>query len=365
MVVTSKMRAATSRIDQQGFTLIQMIVIVALVSIVTTFGAIGIVKARAHMRLVSSARQFATLAEKARADSVRRHGMGGAMANLQLLSATSYTVTMDFNGNGVIDASDTHTFNLESDVTFANGFVGSTITFDWRGRSVTGQVSPIMILPGGSPNTLISISGAGDITLDIESFPDSSIPDVVLSGTPTNDLRPDPPPNPGGTPGSGSTSPTPTPTPDPNATPDPNTTPTPVPTPTPCNNHGVNCRDASPTPTPTPQPTQSPTPSPSPTPTTGACTLTASPSPIMQAHTGSVSLTLTVHNSSGTTTVSLSNISNPSHISATLAPGQTGIVNGSGTVTFTVVVNGNSPVGTISFTASSPCSASTSVGVNQ
>ena len=362
MAVINKMRAAAGRINQQGFTLIQMIIIVALVSIVTTFGAIGIVSARAHMRLASSARQFSTRAEKARADSVRRHGMGGAMANLRLLSTTSYTVTMDFDGNGVIDGYDTQTFNLENGVTFAPGFVGTTITFDWRGRSITGQVTPTMSLADGS-TTLITISGAGDITLDIDSFPDGSIPDVVLNGDPTGDIRPDPPPNPGGTPYPGSTSPTPTPTP----TPDPNATPmpTPLPTPTPCNNNGVNCRDTSPTPTPTPQPT-SPTPTPTPTPTTGPCTLTASPTSLRIPHTGTLQVALNVQNSSGPTTVLLSGNSNPLHISVSLAPGQTGIVTGgSGTVKFNVVVNGNNQVGTISFTASSPCSASTSVGVNR
>ena len=127
------------------------------------------------------------MAEKARGDSVRRHGAGGAMANLLLLSTTSYQVTMDFDGNGVVDAYDTQTFNLENGVAFATGFVGTTITFDWRGRSVTGQVSPTMILNAGLANsatTLITISGSGDITLDSETFPDGSIPDVALSGTP-------------------------------------------------------------------------------------------------------------------------------------------------------------------------------------
>jgi type II secretory pathway pseudopilin PulG len=367
MAVISKMRAATTRIDQQGFTLMQMIIIVALVSVVTTFGAIGIVKARAHMRLARSARQFSTMAEKARADSVRRHAMDAAMANLQLLSTTRYSVTMDFDGNGVIDAYDTRTFDLEEGVTFAPGFVGTTITFDWRGRSVTGQVSPTMILFAATENpstTLITVSGAGDITLDIESFPDGSIPDVALNGTPTGDIRQDPPPNPSGTPGPGSTSPTPTPTPnpDPNATP----MPTPLPTPTPCTNNGVNCLDTSPTPTPTPQPTLSPTPTPTPIPTTGPCTLTASPSSLTLANRETASLALYVQNSSGTTTVSLSANSNTSHISVTPSPGQTGIVTGgAGTVTFNVVMNGANQVGTISFTASSPCSASTSVGVNQ
>ncbi len=362
MTVISKLRRATNRNNQPGFTLIQTIIIVAIVSVVTAFGAIGVVRARAHMRLAGSARQFASFAEKARADSVRRHGMGGAMSSLLLLSTTSYSVTMDFDNNGVIDATDTRTFSLENGVSFAPEFVGTTITFDWRGRSLTGQVSPTMNISDGSI-TLITISGSGDITLDSESFPDGSIPDVVLNGDPTGDIRPDPPPNP--TPGGGLTSPTPTPTPnpDPDATPTPAPPPPADPTPTPCTNQGIDCRDNNPTPTPTPQPTVTPTPTPDPS--SGQCTLTASPGSLSLGNRATGSVSLAVQNSSGSTSVSLSGNSNPSHISVTLAPGQSSTVSGSGTVTFTVVMNGTSQNGTISFTASSPCSASASVGVNQ
>ncbi len=370
MAAIKTMRATSSQVNQRGFTLIQMIIIVAMATVITAFGAIGVVNARAHMRLASSARHFSTRAEKARADSVRRHAMGGAMSNLVLLSTTSYSVTMDWDTNGVIDTWDTQTFNLETDITFAPELVGTTITFDWRGRSVTGQVAPTLRLWGGTATTLITISGSGDITLDAESFPDGAIPDVTLNGDLTSDsgLRPDPPPNPNSTPYPDGTSPTPTPTPpaDPNATPTPTPYPTPTPTPTPeCNGNAHGCRDDA-TPTPTPAPTPQPTVSPTPYPTTGPCTLTASPYTLSMANKATRFVTLTVANSSADVSVSLSGNTNSSHISVTLAPGQSGrVTNGSGAVSFVVVMNGNNKVGTLSFTASSPCSASASVGVNR
>jgi Tfp pilus assembly protein FimT len=363
MDVNRKRALANSSIDQQGFTLLQVIVIIALIAIVTTFGAMGVVNARAHMRLASSARVFAGLAEKARGDSVRRHALGAEMANLQLLSANSYTVTMDFDGNGVIDATDTRTFNLEPNINFANEYVGTSITFDWRGRSVTGQVTPVMRLSGPATGAaIIMISGSGDITLDSERFPDGSITDVVLNGDPTGDIRPDPPPNPNSTPTptpdpNATPLPTPTPTPTPHGngsptptpTPDPNATPTPAPTPTPCSNNGADCR----------------TPTPTPTPSTGPCTLTATPSFLTLGNKGTSNLILYVANSSGPTTVSLTSNTNSSHISVTLASGQAGIVpNGSGTVIFTVGVTGKNQSGVLTFTASSPCGASVSVHNN-
>ena len=294
--------------------------------------------------------------------------MGAAMSNMQLINATSYTVTMDFDNNGVIDASDTRTFNLDTNVAFDQYSVGTSITFDWRGRSITGQVNPILRLSGPATRAaLITISGSGDITMDAEGFPDNSIPDVVLNINPTGDIRPDPPPNPlpigvvdpNATP---TPVPTPTPPPDPNATPYPTPVPTPYPTPTPCENHGVNCRP-SPTPTPTPAPTPPPDPTPDPTPT-NPCTLSASPGSLALANKATATVSLGVANSSGSTTVSLSGNTNGPHISVTLAPGQTGTVNGSGTVTFVVTMNGHDQTGVLTFSASSPCSASRTVSVN-
>ena len=370
MHIKRKKAVSNRPLSQRGFTLLQVIIVVALISIITAFGTVGVVKGRAYMRLAGSARTFAGLAEKARSDSVRRHAMGGAMSNMQLLTTTSYSVTMDFDTNGVLDGSDTRTFNLDTNVSFDPNFVGTSITFDWRGRSITGQVTPVLVLSGpATGRALITISGSGDITMDGEGFPDGSIPDVALNGNPTGDIRPDPPPNPLPI---GVASPTPvpspTPTPDPNGTPyptpDPTPTPypTPEPTPTPCGNQGVNCRP-SPTPTPVPTPTPTPAPSPSPSPT-NPCTLSASRSSLTLANKATASLSLGVANSSGITTVSLSGNTNSSHISVTLAPGQTGIVNRNGTVTFVVTMNGTNQRGVLTFTASSPCGVSRSVTVN-
>jgi prepilin-type N-terminal cleavage/methylation domain-containing protein len=365
MHINRKKAVSNSPLGQRGFTLLQVIVVLALIGILTAFGTIGVVKGRAHMRLAGSARTFAGLAEKARADSVRRHAMGAAMSNMQLLTTTSYSVTLDFDTNGVIDASDTRTFNLDTNVSFDPHFVGTSITFDWRGRSVTGHVNPILLLTGPAEGVaLITISGSGDITLNSEGFPDGSIPDVALNGNPTGDIRPDPPPNPLPI-GVATPTPSPTPTPDPNATPyptpDPTPTPypTPDPTPTPCGNQGVNCR---PSPTPTPVPT--PTPTPVPTPTPSVCTLSVTPSYITLANKATASISLAVANAGGSTTVNLSDNTNSAHISVTLAPGQTGTVNGSGTVSFIATMNGNNQTGVLTFTAGSPCSLSRTVHVN-
>ena len=60
--------------QQHGFTIMQMVITIAIIAIVSTFGVLGIKTARAEFRVQSSARLFASYIEKARADSVRHPG---------------------------------------------------------------------------------------------------------------------------------------------------------------------------------------------------------------------------------------------------------------------------------------------------
>jgi hypothetical protein len=92
--------------------------------------------------------------------------------------------------------------------------------------------------------------------------------------------------------------------------------------------------------------------------------MSASRSSLTLVNKGTASLSLSVANAGGSTTVSLSGNTNPSHISVTLAPGQSATVNGNGTVTFVVTMNGTNQHGVLTFTASSPCGVSRTVSVN-
>src|SRR6266576_885046 len=57
---------------QRGFSVPELIVILAIVSVVSAFAIMGITKARAAIRLQNSVRQFASYVERARADALRR-----------------------------------------------------------------------------------------------------------------------------------------------------------------------------------------------------------------------------------------------------------------------------------------------------
>jgi len=255
----------------------QMVITIAIIAVVSTFGVMGIRTARAEFRVQSSARLFASYVEKARADSVRRHVTTGSESWVQSSDAgnNTYQVNMDF-GNGVVQ---TRTFQLDPDVQF--GTAAWRVSFDWRGRLTTQcpvTLSCVYQVVSSVTGTSIpvDVSGSGDITVAAQHFPDGLIPGVNLTPIGDGDIVPEPVSTPAveGTP-----------TPDPIDPIDP-ADPTPTPTATPHGNGGDNGNggsgngngngNASPTPT----PTSTPTPTPTPTPGAGA-----SPSPVVPCST--------------------------------------------------------------------------------
>src|SRR2546421_9461482 len=225
----ARMKTKT-RHSQRGFTAIQLLITIAITAIVSGFAVVGITAARAHIRRTSSARQFAALAERARADSIRRHASGAQEAAVQQIDATTYAVTMDFNDSGTVT---TQNFSTESGVTIN---MPRDVSFDWRGRIfVETQVAFTNTILGIDYSIPVNISGSGDVTLDADIFYDASVPVPTLNGTggsvvsdptPTPTATPTPSPNPGSTPPPGSS---PTPTPSPGSTPSPTSSPTPAP----------------------------------------------------------------------------------------------------------------------------------------
>ena len=340
MKIQSQPRAFVSlqRFPKQGgFTVVQVLITLALVSVITSLALMAIGSARASMRLTASTRELAGYLEKARSNAIRRNGE----SSVTILSANSYRVKMDFDGDGTAEERD---ITLQEGVTFAVGIIGISATFDWRGRVVGGNI--LFELGNESPKpSLINLSGSGDVTIGSDIFEDTSIGDVTLLDVPGGVA------NTSGTPTDGSDHPTPTPTPTP--TPDPEATPTPTPNPDPTPTPTPN-PDATPTPTPNPdEATPTPTPTPAPTPTPVPCTLSApSTLTLPKNRSPKVFSVVTVTNTNRTllTATRTGDITAVTPVSTT--------VSGNGTISYTATYpHGNISSGTI--TISSSCGSKT------
>jgi hypothetical protein len=322
---------------QGGFTVVQVLIILALVSVITSLALMAIGSARASMRLTASTRELAGYLEKARSNAIRRNDE----SKVTILSANSYRVKMDFDGDGTAEERD---ITLQEGVTFAVGIIGISATFDWRGRVVGGNI--LFELGNESPRpSLINLSGSGDVTIGSDIFEDTSIGDVTLNSDVPSGVA-----NTSGTPTDGSHQATPTPTPTPTPTTDPEATPTPTPNPEPTPTPTPN-PDATPTPTPNPDATATPTPTPAPTPL--PCTLSA-PSTVTLPKNRSpkVFSVVTVTNTNRTVLTA----TRTGDITA-VTPAST-TVSGNGTISYTATYpHGNISSGTV--TISSSCGSKT------
>lgn len=348
MMVMSKANSKTMRTGG-GFSAIELLVVVTILSIVTGFGVMGIKNAKASIRLSGAAREYASYIERARVHSIRSHANEASeRANVAINeNQTSYNVNFDLDGDGTLD---TRTIPLPSGVTFKTV---ETIAFDWRGRTwntaggltmANAQVS--IILQNEIGTASVDVTGSGDVTIDSAVF-DDKVPEVSLKiGDLAAGATPTPTPDPLATP-------TPTPTPDPSATP---ISTNPSPTPTPDNGGVVSNPTPTPTPasTPTPTPTATPTPAPTatPTPTPEICTLTADQALVIIHQDGSTTIKIS-HSSSSSQTISASS-SKPSDLQVT--PNNQSVSAG-GSATFTL--KSKKSTGIFSVTFSTGCGSKT------
>jgi hypothetical protein len=341
--VTEISNASLRQLDSAGFSMLQLIVTMALVTVITSFGVVTITRARAGIRLTNSSRLLASHLEKARSDAVRRHGSSTVEVLNTAFPQTTYRVTMDFDDNGTTESRD---FALEQGIRFTTP--PGSLMFDWRGR-ITREVSIGMAVISDELRTSnIAVTSSGDVTLDSQVFQDSDIQVVVLNnGSVGGDVVPDPyattQPSPSPT-----SSPTPTPSPNPSQsptpTPDPNASPTPYPSP-----------DASPTPLASPTASPSVNPSPSPTPITGPCTIALNPNPLEVIKNGSGSVSVSIGNYSGSSVTVAGTPGSSGAIQVSPSSKTDTVTNGTATAIFVITVKSQSNTALFS----SPCGSQT------
>lgn len=155
--------------NTRGFTVIELLIVVSIISVVSGFALMQITRARQVMIRENAARQLGSYLEKARVDSLRRHPTASAqMAQVTIINATFYSVTIDADGDGALDAPKVMSLPADSSLQFNTPFP-RTIYFNWRGRTVdsAGNVAspPFVTISNTYGSSQIDLTSAGQPTL--------------------------------------------------------------------------------------------------------------------------------------------------------------------------------------------------------
>ncbi len=153
-----------------GFSLVELLILVALLGTVSAIAVVRFQKSSSSLELQSATRNLGTLLEKARMDSVRRHGG----ASVEINSRTGYTANIDFSGEGSPTA---RTFTLPPGTTLRYGLPPATtsidpditpltIAFNWRGRTTNTVLITLTDSAGNGGSSTVMVGPAGDLSTD-------------------------------------------------------------------------------------------------------------------------------------------------------------------------------------------------------
>jgi type II secretory pathway pseudopilin PulG len=171
----------------RGFSLIELVIVASVLFIVSGFALTQISRARQALVRNSATREMTSYIEKARRDSIRRHSTATSqMAQVTLLSSSSYSVRLDSDGDGTMDADRVINLPVNSNLSF-NGTFPRSVRFNWRGRTVDSSgnaTTPADITISNSYGaSTINVSRAGQSDIDVAPQPDPITNSTAPSAT--------------------------------------------------------------------------------------------------------------------------------------------------------------------------------------
>lgn len=158
-------RALRTTTGQRGFSMLELLIVLAIVIVGATLASMQAARAQRTFRLASAEREFTSYVQKARVDSLRRRARSAAEQASVSVSAAQpdrYTVTMDF-GRGF----QTRVVRLPHGVTF-NTTNNINISFDWRGRA-TNDIN-LAMTNGESTTPMMRVRRSGDVMNTNQSY---------------------------------------------------------------------------------------------------------------------------------------------------------------------------------------------------
>jgi type II secretory pathway pseudopilin PulG len=166
--------------------MLELLIVIAMVGVITGFALMQVVEARQDMTRENAAQQMAIYLEKARLDSVRRHpSVAAEMAQVSILNETFYSVTLDGDGDGTLDAPRVFSMPAESNLQF-NAPYPRTIYFNWRGRTVDAAGNP------ATPDFVSLSHSHGSSRIDLTPAGQPSLVGAPVSSPVVNSTAPAP-----------------------------------------------------------------------------------------------------------------------------------------------------------------------------
>jgi Tfp pilus assembly protein FimT len=168
---------------ESGASLVEMIIVLLIIAIASTWAVLRIVEAQQSTRLAAATQELTAYLDKARLDSIRRHASAvNQMARISIDSQTSYSVLLDSNGDGELDPPRIFNFPAGS-VSFNVAAFPTVIRYNWRGRIVDNngnQINPaaINLQDRHGPGPAINLSSTGDTT----TYSNVNLTNVNVSG---------------------------------------------------------------------------------------------------------------------------------------------------------------------------------------
>lgn len=150
-----------------GFSIIELLAVVLILGIVTTFSLMMTVKSSSSFKLSNSATTMQTYLERAISDAKRRNAKGAERAKITVLSTGSYEVRIDADGDG---SPENVIINLPDNIKFLYDPTSPPqATIDWRGNIDEGEVRFVLRSEYGETSEIV-LSKKGDADIDGKPF---------------------------------------------------------------------------------------------------------------------------------------------------------------------------------------------------
>jgi Tfp pilus assembly protein FimT len=166
-----------------GFSVVELLVVILVVTITSTFALVSLQKANRSFNLSGATRTLSAYLEKARVESVRRHGG----ASVVIDSTSSYTANINFIGNTptprttTLPAGMSLSYTLPPSTTSIDpSSTPITITYDWRGRTASTVLITLTDSTAGVAPSTVIVGPAGDLSSD------TTVTGPVTTPTPQN-----------------------------------------------------------------------------------------------------------------------------------------------------------------------------------